>query len=90
VGVIATLFLAACNGRPHDATSAKDAIKITNKYWKEQFPQVNLKNLSVRTIDMNDRWKVNYYDASDDRHWPVSVFEVEKKSGEIVKVKGGQ
>jgi hypothetical protein len=87
--LLGVLALTACNDRPTDAKTEKDAIKITEEYWRKEFPQVNLNNLTARGTDLNDRWKVTYYE----RGYPDPIgweFEVEKESGRIIKVKGGQ
>jgi hypothetical protein len=82
------ISIVACDGTA-GADTAEEAVKITNRYWAESLPQVNLKNLSVKTEDAGNRWRVTYAPPEGSTGGP-SVFEVDKKSGKIVHATGGQ
>jgi hypothetical protein len=83
------LILAACTGSTGRSTTAEEAIEITNEFWERELPQVNLANLSINTRDMGTKWRITYSppEGSLGSQW---VFEVDKVSGNILNVSGGQ
>jgi hypothetical protein len=87
--ILALLLAVGCQNRAEGTATAEEAIKVTNRFWAEEFPQVNLGDLTSKAVDLNDRWRVTYDppEGSAGAQW---IFEVDKKSGKIVKVSGGQ
>lgn len=83
------MLIAACDDRVTGAATAEEAVKITNRDWAENLPQVNLKNLSVTTVDKGDRWRVTYAAPQGSAGGPF-IYEVDKKTGKIVHSDGGQ
>jgi hypothetical protein len=78
-----------CQDQPERADTEKQAIRITNHYWAQELPQVDLDRLTVSAIEQKDTWKVLYMPDGGlpGDEW---VFEVRKKDGKIVQMKGYQ
>jgi hypothetical protein len=79
----------ACGRDLRQASTPEEAVQVTNQFWAEELPQVNLANLRIKTRDLGDKWLVTYEppEGSLGAEW---IFEVDKASARIVNVSGGQ
>ena len=82
------LLSSACQEQPKAAV-AEQAIGVTNRYWSENLPQVNLRRMTVQAIDRGDKWRV-IYKAPDGSTGGPFVYDVDKKTGKILHSDGGQ
>lgn len=87
--VLAFLLLPACLDRPRGAATAEEAIAVTNDYWEENLPQVDLNHFAIETRNFGDRWRVTYNLREGGTGGP-SIFDVDKRTGRIVHAEGGQ
>lgn len=85
---VAVLFISACQG-PGENVSASEAVQITNRYWADSLPQVDLSKLNVDAVDKGDRWRVIYRPPDGSTGGPF-VYDVDKKTGKIIHSDGGQ
>lgn len=83
-----TLFLAGCQ-QPNNVDTADEAVEIANQFWAEKLPQVDLRPVDIKKTDIGTRWRVIYEPPEGSTGGPW-VFEVDKKTGRIVNVSGGQ
>jgi hypothetical protein len=85
------LVLVACHGQgqgPRAATEPQ-AVEITKRYWAKESPQVDLSRWINSTRDLGDKWEVTWDVPGGSTGSPVT-FEIDKRSGRILHVEGGQ
>lgn len=86
---LSACLVAACQGRDEGAATAHEAVEITRAQISKETPQMDLRMFVIDTKDLGGRWQVTYEIPGGSTGTPI-IFEVDKKSGEIVDTRGGQ
>jgi hypothetical protein len=84
-----TVVLSACQTQGKRAATAPQAVEITKSYWAKESPQVDLRRWVNSTRDLGDKWEVIWEVPGGSTGSPVT-FDIDKRSGRIVHVEGGQ
>jgi hypothetical protein len=77
-------LLSGCQVSNREVSSER-AVEITKEWWAVNSPRVPVNSFTVATADMKDRWIVIYEPSGTG---PRVLFDVEKRSGNIVFVTG--
>lgn len=81
--------MGACHRDTPRASHVEEAVAITERFWAEKLPQVDTNHFTTKAEDLGSYWQIIYQlpSGSAGADW---IFQVDKRTGKIVYVKGGQ
>lgn len=86
--LLVLLIATGCRNPPTSAATAEEAVRVTDLYRADRYPQIHPGDYVIDTADLGDRWQVTYYMPGATGGF--SVLEVDKRTARIVREGGGQ